>query len=850
MSAYIEKSFCKGVVPAGIPAFNYERREQLFKMMGTGESVKVVYGPSGYGKTALCASFVNSLQNFRDTIWFDCMSPCFKRDLRNHHMCSSLYHFRDNYDVCVFDELPHLDDDDALDFLDLVELLSKIGTNVVINCAPEAKNRFLLDNFKFVISPKELLCRENDPNSIPAVVYSRGLEHTIFDSLRNYGLATTKILVYYCMLILSSGTFNDLDQFCDRRFVKRDLKFLAKAYPHIVVDFTESEFRTADFEIDDLKTGFGFAINEIINCSKFKKPQDFFGSLTSILEDNGRFERAANVAKVNLKAVDRLEWGVVNTSRFTESNNSNQILDCLKSSPQQMGEHRDEIHASLCHTHYHLSDFERATECAEKILRSRKAKPHSRLYACMVGLLSGKVEKASEFCDIMLEITSTYGDKAFSTRPFSSFKFSPEEVKFIEEFLITWRDEHFKGFLFLMQKIDDYNENRLNCDFRESICVCASFVFRQIYQHKQVCSTLTSASKLVFSSGGDLNTLHDLTACLVQFCFDCSRVATNDSDISFEILQACDDALLICEELCSDFLNFGDTSLFNTITEHRDKKREDQSFAKDKQQRYYEVLNVKEKTPQVPKSHNVKFSFFGGLTLEIDGRYAQTGLNRRQNCLYFLYLISKEIGHEVTRDTLIDTIWRSNMTSDSNKRNYYNTLSTLKTRLAEAVEDNPIKKNHAGIFLDPNLCSTDLQEFDALCSQINFNVESAIKDMVNISAKITKFSEPLLPQITKFGSFDTIRRSYAEKLVDALVFASMTLIEKKDFRHGLWFAREAKNLDRNREDTYCLIMKAQNGLNLRSSAVNTYFECKDVLEEELGMSPSNDMKDLYQMVIS
>ena len=86
MSAYIEKSFCKGVVPAGIPAFNYERREQLFKMMGTGESVKVVYGPSGYGKTALCASFVNSLQNFRDTIWFDCMSPCFKRDLRNHHM--------------------------------------------------------------------------------------------------------------------------------------------------------------------------------------------------------------------------------------------------------------------------------------------------------------------------------------------------------------------------------------------------------------------------------------------------------------------------------------------------------------------------------------------------------------------------------------------------------------------------------------------------------------------------------------------------------------------------------------------------------------------------------------------
>ena len=78
----------------------------------------------------------------------------------------------------------------------------------------------------------------------------------------------------------------------------------------------------------------------------------------------------------------------------------------------------------------------------------------------------------------------------------------------------------------------------------------------------------------------------------------------------------------------------------------------------------------------------------------------------------------------------------------------------------------------------------------------------------------------------------------------------MTLLERKDFKNALWFAKEAKTLDRRREDIYYLIMRAQSGLNLRSSAVNTFFECKNMLDEELGIKPSDEMRDLYQMVIS
>ena len=90
MSTYIDKSFCRGVVPAGIPPFNFERREQLVKMLGTDEKVRVITAPSGYGKSALSASFVNSKQGFKNTVWMDCLSPCFTRDLTSNDMQKAL----------------------------------------------------------------------------------------------------------------------------------------------------------------------------------------------------------------------------------------------------------------------------------------------------------------------------------------------------------------------------------------------------------------------------------------------------------------------------------------------------------------------------------------------------------------------------------------------------------------------------------------------------------------------------------------------------------------------------------------------------------------------------------------
>ena len=160
MSSYIEKAFCRGVVPAGVPAFSHERRDQLVKMLGTSEKVRVITAPSGYGKSALSASFANTKQCFKDTVWVDCLSSCFIRDLSNNAMREMFAHVIDNIKLCVFDEVPHLPEREEGLFVELVNLLADNNIDVTINTPSEAKNFFLEKAYNFHLKPFDLLCEK------------------------------------------------------------------------------------------------------------------------------------------------------------------------------------------------------------------------------------------------------------------------------------------------------------------------------------------------------------------------------------------------------------------------------------------------------------------------------------------------------------------------------------------------------------------------------------------------------------------------------------------------------------------------------------------------------------------
>jgi DNA-binding SARP family transcriptional activator len=63
------------------------------------------------------------------------------------------------------------------------------------------------------------------------------------------------------------------------------------------------------------------------------------------------------------------------------------------------------------------------------------------------------------------------------------------------------------------------------------------------------------------------------------------------------------------------------------------------------------------------------------------------------------------------------------------------------------------------------------------------------------------------------------------------------------------FAREALVHDSRREDCYVTLMKSQMKLGQQAAALDTFFECKAFLNDELGIDPSAELTQLYREII-
>ena len=94
-----------------------------------------------------------------------------------------------------------------------------------------------------------------------------------------------------------------------------------------------------------------------------------------------------------------------------------------------------------------------------------------------------------------------------------------------------------------------------------------------------------------------------------------------------------------------------------------------------------------------------------------------------------------------------------------------------------------------------------------------------------------------------------VRDRYRTRLVEALLAASRHLLNAGETQGALWFAREALDRDRNREDVYLVLMEAQIVADQRNAAIETFFACKKMLSEQLGIDPSPKMVALYRKVI-
>jgi len=108
----------------------------------------------------------------------------------------------------------------------------------------------------------------------------------------------------------------------------------------------------------------------------------------------------------------------------------------------------------------------------------------------------------------------------------------------------------------------------------------------------------------------------------------------------------------------------------------------------------------------------------------------------------------------------------------------------------------------------------------------------------------------LLPGDVYDDWFAALRDHYRIEFVDAMLRAARLLMEAGDPGNALVFVRRAIQADPCREDLYQHALRCQIASGQRSSAIDTYFQCRDKLADELGLDPSAETRALYDDILA
>ena len=246
---------------------------------------------------------------------------------------------------------------------------------------------------------------------------------------------------------------------------------------------------------------------------------------------------------------------------------------------------------------------------------------------------------------------------------------------------------------------------------------------------------------------------------------------------------------------------------------------------------------------------------FGGLELTIGGRAVRERDWKKRKARLLFAMLAIRRGQDVARDQLFEYLWPE-MDADRAKNNLYVVWSTMKAALVGEADKGapcPYIETAGGVCRTVrDAVRTDVDDFESELVAAR-EAEKAGKPSEALRAYehiADLYRGDLLPGDVYDDWFATLRDHYRSSFVDAMLRATELLVKADDPGNALVFTRRAIQCDPFREDLYQAALRCQIAAGQRSSAIDTYFQCRDNLSEELGLDPSTDTRALYDQILA
>lgn len=863
MTAYIKRAACAGAISTSVPKFDQSRPHALRKLVERRDSPRVLAAPAGYGKSALAAQYASTMFSFRKTYWFSCTSPCFLRDLDGGDFLKFINDYTTGTALCVFDDLVNLNAQRVQLFKGLISKLQEQGTEVLITVCPEARNDFLRDENTLVLDARDLLIGEAEISmyrgafSVPnpgarsfnervPCIYLGNNPHLLFSSLKTHGLSKEKLLLFFLLHVLGKGAFSDLQKFADFD-IKGDITALSFDYPHLGINLEDKTFACLAVDFSILKKELSFCIPSILDASSLATQKDFLLEIAThflMIDATKAIEFVKAFCSINL----RNEWILENASMLIDLHVQGRALTCLAVSAQQLGETRNKVYALCAALEFNLGHYTGFLNYFRLICNSHSSTLTevllAKIYYVRVADPPDKFEAISSLLETYSRVAKNSADAE------GAAGFSVDELKFLSDYLFVASENLANAVIFLLNEIS--NVERGSSHANSALFLSCKWLIEDIRANCDLNCGYEKVLTSAFAAHAFDEKSHDALKAFTMFLVEELKALKDCAPRDFYLMQA----LMELYSFCVDFQANELGRIIDKCSAEILKANSAHLADKSDYEKASSRANISTRvqmtsgTKVVSKNDLLEFSFFGTPTCRVGDKYLDSDLLHRKNCLLILFFVFYNKGIEISRDELFEQIWGESQLSDATKkRSFYTATGKIKRELNNAGID-VFKKGSSGYYINPIYCKSDLEAFNSLCLDLTFNLANTPSWQDFYVSDISRFSKPLIPQIRDCRELNDIRGDFAARLTNALIAAANSMFSRGDFSACLWFANEAKHMNRGREDIYMLIMKAQNALSQRNDAVSTYFECRDFMVEEFGLVPTQKIRDLYDEIIS
>jgi two-component SAPR family response regulator len=223
-------------------------------------------------------------------------------------------------------------------------------------------------------------------------------------------------------------------------------------------------------------------------------------------------------------------------------------------------------------------------------------------------------------------------------------------------------------------------------------------------------------------------------------------------------------------------------------------------------------------------------------------RNGHTGLSERQALMVkevFLFIL---LNGPIERDAIGLVFW-PDLSAKKVTNNFHNVLHRIRRALGADVVMTEKGRYRLG---DVDYWF-DVKEFEALVKRARLlpPQDWQTEDLWQRSVKL--YQGDFLPEAERVWCISK-RETLREMYVEALIGMGKCHKARRGFEEAINWYQRALEVDELQEDVYRDIMLCYAEAGQRAEALAQYYRCQEVLGNELGIKPSNEIKDLYKRI--